>query len=159
MPDDIPSPLSLSNGCSVLGRVQVGDLRDRLGSLKVTTSSIITLAVAILALWMTVRNTAGVITFYILFGFFSSAVIEVTPTLINAVDKSSANVGLSIGNIYAFSASGSLAGGPIAGALVDRQGSAYQAMQIFTSVSFLLSTASFLASSILLRCQQSTQGT
>lgn len=93
---------------------------------------------------MTVRNTAGVIAFSSLFGFISSAVIEVTPALITAVDNSSANVGLSIGNVYAFSACGTLAGGPVAGALVDRQGGAYQAMQIFTSVSLLLSAASFL---------------
>jgi predicted MFS family arabinose efflux permease len=109
--------LSIINAASVFGRLVPNFIADTVGPLNVLIPC--TIVAALLAFcWLAVKNTAGLIVFCLLYGFFTGGLVSLPPTVLVSLSPSMAVVGSRMGTCFAFNGISLLVGTPIAGALV-----------------------------------------
>lgn len=87
-------------------------------------------AVFCLAVWIPVKDTAGIIVFAIIFGFSSGGYIGLAPTLIAQISDIR-EIGTRVGTAFALQSLGALTGSPIGGALVKARHGDYLGLQLF----------------------------
>lgn len=95
-----------------------------------------------LAVWIPVRNTAGIVVFVVIFGFSSGGFISLGPTLVAQISDLS-QIGTSVGTAFAVQSLGALTGSPIGGALVAAQHGSYLGLQLFCGLTMLAGSAVF----------------
>lgn len=83
-----------------------------------------------LAVWIPVKNTAGLIVFTVIFGFSSGGFVSLSPTLIAQISDIR-QIGTRVGLAFAIQSFGALTGSPIGGAIVAAQDGDYLGLQLF----------------------------
>ncbi|KAK2764124.1 hypothetical protein FQN53_007056 [Emmonsiellopsis sp. PD_33] len=106
---------------AVPGRFLPGLLADRLGRFNVMIITSLSCSILTLALWLPIigrNNTAGIICYAALFGFWSGAAISLTPVCISQICRVE-DIGKRNGTTFTVSSIGTLTGIPIAGAILQ----------------------------------------
>ncbi|EJP69333.1 monocarboxylate permease-like protein [Beauveria bassiana ARSEF 2860] len=141
----VPYLLPILNAISIFGRVLPGIAADKIGRFNVMLCIALSSAVFVLAIWIPVTSTAGIVAFAALFGFSSGGFVSLAPPLIAQVSDIR-YIGTRVGTAFAVMAFGGLTGSPIGGAIVSRQHGDYIGLQLFCGVSMALSFVFFIAS-------------
>ncbi|KAH8202773.1 hypothetical protein TruAng_003044 [Truncatella angustata] len=129
--------LAILNGSSMFGRLVPSAMAGRLGT--VNTFIIIYLLSAVSVFyWISATNTAGNIAFAVLYGFFSGGVVAFQPVVLTSITDDFAYLGTRLGALSIMKGIGSLAGPPIAGAILETSGG-YLGVQLFTGFAIVLS--------------------
>lgn len=98
--------------------------------------------IACLALWIPIKNDAGILIFTAAFGFCSSGLTSIGPTLIAQISDIR-EIGARTGTAFAFQSFGALTGSPIASAIVDARGGDYLGLQLFCGLAIFASAGVF----------------
>lgn len=86
---------------------------------------------AVWAFWVPLHGSiAGIITFAVLYGIFSGAVIALTPALVAQISEVH-EIGVRTGILYGFLGLITLAGNLSAGAIVDESGDQFLGLKVF----------------------------
>ncbi|KAH8648701.1 major facilitator superfamily domain-containing protein [Xylariales sp. PMI_506] len=133
----------LLNSGAIPGRTLPGYIADHCGAFNTMCVTSLTCTVFILGLWLRAAdNLAKVISFVVLFGFWSGAAISLSPVCVSRVCKIE-DYGKSTGMAYFVASFGALVGIPIAGALLDTTSDPYQSLIIFAGSAYGLSFVVF----------------
>jgi len=121
--EEVPAALlvGLIGGSSVVGRLALGTLADRLGALRLFLASFVVLA-ASHAIWLVAGGSyVLLVTYALIFGIGYGGFIALAPAVIAELFGLEGLGGM-IGTLYTAAAVGSLSGPPVAGWLIDQQG-------------------------------------
>lgn len=119
-----------------------GIVADKIGRFNVIIAISLLSAIFVLAVWIPVENTAGIVVFAVMFGFSSGGVISLAPTLIAQVSDIR-QIGTRVGTAFAIQSVGALVGSPIGGAINTAQHGDYLGLQLFCGCSMLLGVCMF----------------
>lgn len=109
--------LVLLNAASFVGRIVPNFVADKTGPLNILIPC--SLAAAILAFaWIGIKNSAGLIVFAILYGFFSGTFVSLPAPAVASISPSIGVVGTRMGMSFTFAGFGLLVGNPVAGAIL-----------------------------------------
>jgi len=137
--------LSALNAGGVVGRVAPAWLSDKIGRFNLLCPSAFLSGLLCLVFWMFAKDLVAVVVFAILYGLLSGAFISVvTPCVAQISDIR--EIGTRIGALYTLISVPSLFGGPIAGALIQRQHGAYTASIALAGSSMILGSVLLLVS-------------
>ncbi|KAF5136778.1 MFS transporter asaE [Metarhizium anisopliae] len=145
----IPYLLPILNAASIFGRIIPGIAADKLGRFNVMIFIGFLSALSCLAVWIPVRNAAGIVVFLAAFGFSSGGFISLSATLIAQISDIS-QIGTNVGTAFAVMSLGALVGSPVGGALVAADDGNYLGQQLFCGLSLLASTCTFVVVRFLL---------
>lgn len=132
----VPYLLPILNAVSIFGRIVPGIVADRLGRYNVMVIITFISALFCLAVWIPVKDTAGILVFTIIFGFSSGGFISLGPTLIAQISDIR-QIGTRVGTAFAIQSFGALTGSPIGGAIVSANGGDYLGLQLFCGCAML----------------------
>ncbi|KAK7407980.1 hypothetical protein QQX98_009851 [Neonectria punicea] len=126
----IPYLLPILNAVSIFGRILPGLVADKIGRYNVMIVIMFVSALFCLAVWIPVKDTAGILVFAIIFGFSSGGYVSLAPTLIAQISDIR-QIGTRVGTAFAIQSFGALTGSPIGGAIVKAQHGDYLGLQLF----------------------------
>ena len=113
--------LAILNAASTFGRVVPNFFADRTGPLTVLFPC--SLLTALLAFcWIAIDDTAGLIVFCVLYGFFSGTFVSLPGPAVISLSPNLGEVGTRMGMSFAFGGFGLLVGNPVAGAILRQHG-------------------------------------
>jgi MFS family permease len=101
----------------------------------------------ILFAWISVTSLSGLLPFTILYGLFGAGVQGLFPSALASLSDDPKQNGVRMGMILSIAGLGSLAGPPIAGALISADGGGFLYAQIFTG-------ATMIAAAVILTLDQ-----
>lgn len=130
------------NAGSLIGRIIPNFFADKTGPLNmlVPCSSIS----AILAFcWISVTHKANLFVFCLFYGFSSGAFVSLSPTTVVSLSPNLGVVGVRMGMVFVFAATGLLIGNPIAGAILKVHG--WEGLQVFCGAMVAAATLCILA--------------
>jgi MFS family permease len=132
--------LPVLNAGSIFGRIIPNFLADKIGPLNVLIPC--SLIAALLAFcWIAIKNTAGLIIFCLLYGFFSGSFVSLPAMTVVSLSPNLGVVGVRMGMNFAFGAFGILVGNPIAGSIYKSKG--WIGMQAFAG-SWIIASGFFV---------------
>jgi MFS family permease len=129
---------------SIFGRILPGLFADHYGRYNTMIFVNTISAIFVLAVWIPVKNTAGIIVFVIIFGFSSGGFISLSAPIVAQITPDLRQVGTRLGAIMACQAVGALIGSPIGGAIVSAQDGDYLGLQLFCGLVMALSVVVLL---------------
>ena len=120
--DLAPYTIAIANAGAALGRLGPNHLADRSSPLNFYIPHLF--ATSVLAFcWIAVRNTAGLILFSVVYGFFSASLVSLIGPITVEISKEASDViGTRLGMALAFGGVGLLVGSPVAGAFLEGKG-------------------------------------
>ncbi|RMZ88086.1 hypothetical protein DV736_g4682, partial [Chaetothyriales sp. CBS 134916] len=123
--------IPILNSGSVFGRIVPTFLADKVG--RFTTFVFVCTAVTILiwAIWLPGSGTGATVTFAVLFGFASGAVVALPPTLVASISDVK-QIGVRTGATFSLVAVAVLIGNPIGGQIVTNEHGSYKMLQVFS---------------------------
>ena len=130
--------LSILNGASLFGRLAAGYVGDKVGRFNVFITVCYLSSIWILALWLPDSSNVALITFAVLFGYFSGAFISLATPLIAQVSPMP-ELGFRVGMVLFACGVAGLTANPINGAIVDDSGG-WTGVKIFSGVFCLVGT-------------------
>lgn len=141
--------ISILNGSSLFGRTIPNYLSDRFGVLNVIIPMAYGSSILIFAMFGA-TNSAGMVVFAILYGFFSGGFISIVAPVMASFSKHVGEVGSRIGLFLTINAFAILTGSPIAGALLHPPEYVWKRPIIFAGVvvfagSVMLTVSRFMA--------------
>ncbi|KAK9781364.1 putative Major facilitator superfamily domain-containing protein [Seiridium cardinale] len=141
--------LAILNGSSLFGRLVPSAMAGKFG---VVNTFIVTYFLSGVSVfyWISATNAAGNIAFAVLYGVFSGAVLAFQPVVLTSITDDFGYLGTRLGALSIMKGIGSLAGPPIAGAILQSSGD-YLGVQLFTGFAILLSLAFAVALRWMLR--------
>jgi len=139
--------MSILNAASVLGRLLPAYAADRYGRFNTMVVTTAISAILTVSLWLrSGSNQAAIISYTVLFGFWSGSAISMSPVCIAQISKTE-DFGKRYGTAYAFIGIGVLVSLPIAGQVLKAQThdgkEEYWGLIVFCGVAYGLSTALF----------------
>ncbi|KAG8214810.1 MFS general substrate transporter [Butyriboletus roseoflavus] len=141
--------LSAMNAGGVFGRVAPAWLSDKIGRFNILFPSAFLSGLSCLVFWMFSKDLVAITLFATIFGFLSGAFISViTPCVAQISDIR--EIGARIGALYTFISVPSLFGGPIAGALIQRQHGMYTASIALAGSSMILGSVLLLVTKLMI---------
>ncbi|OLN81846.1 Riboflavin transporter MCH5-like protein 8 [Colletotrichum chlorophyti] len=144
--------VAILNAGSTFGRILPAWVAGRYGPINMLLA--VSVSVSVVALcWLAVRNGAGSVAFAIAYGFASGGLISLPPTIVSALVPDLGLHGTWLGMLSTTNAFGSLAGPPIAGALLEATGS-YLGVQLLSGLGMTMMTV-FVLALRLSRCSKS----
>lgn len=143
-PTLIPYLLPILNAVSIFGRILPGIFGDKIGRYNVMIIITFISSIFCLAVWVPVKDMAGILVFVIIFGFSSGGFISLTPSLVAQISDIS-EIGTRVGTVFAISSFAALTGSPIGGAIVSAQHGDYLGMQLFCGCCMLMGCFLFIA--------------
>ncbi|CAI6099509.1 unnamed protein product [Clonostachys chloroleuca] len=140
------------NAGAIPGRALPGYVADRFGVMNTMCAISFFCMLFIFCLWYTAYgNQSMIISFAVLFGFWSGASVSLAPVGIGLVCKTE-DYGKRNGTAYTLASFGTLIGIPIGGALLGAEGKAFQGLIIFSGASYIFTLgAYFLGRGLLSR--------
>ncbi|WYZ44416.1 hypothetical protein EsH8_VII_000852 [Colletotrichum jinshuiense] len=130
--------VAILNAGAILGRVFPAWLAGRFGSINILLA--VSVSVAVVAMcWLAVRDGAGSVAFAIAYGFASGGLVSLPPTVTSTLVPDLSLHGTWLGMLSTTNAFGSLAGPPIAGALLEATGS-YLGVQLLSGLGMTMMT-------------------
>ncbi|VDC05947.1 unnamed protein product [Peniophora sp. CBMAI 1063] len=122
--------LGILNGASTVGRVVPNFFADKTGPLNMLIPC--AFITSILAFcWIPVNSVGSLITFAVLYGVFSGALLALAPPSLASLTSDVSRVGTRMGMAFALGGVGLLIGNPVAGALVNTETGNYVRAQVF----------------------------
>jgi MFS family permease len=141
--------IPMLNAGAVPGRFLPGLIADKVGRFNVMIVTSLVCSILTLALWLPIKdNTAGIICYAISFGFASGAAISLTPVCISQVCKVE-EYGRRNGTTFTVASVGTLTGIPIAGAIVQANGGAYDGLIGFGGGLYFAATVAFVVARVV----------
>lgn len=131
--------VGIIGGTSVLGRLALGAVGDRIGRIR-TYQACFFLVAASFSIWLGTDRYAWLVVFAVVLGFGYGGFIALNPAVVAELYGVRGLGGL-IGTLYTSAALGSLVGPPAAGLVIDRTGS----YDVAITAALVLSALSFLA--------------
>ncbi|KAK9850057.1 Sucrose/H+ symporter [Penicillium brevicompactum] len=129
---------------AIPGRFLPGLVADRMGRFNVMILTSLVCSMLTLALWFEAgSDSASIICYAVLFGFWSGAAISLTPVCISQVCATE-DYGKRNGTTFTIVSVGTLLGIPIAGAIQELNGGGYWGLIVFGGVLYLASTGAFI---------------
>ncbi|KAL4807222.1 major facilitator superfamily domain-containing protein [Aspergillus unguis] len=122
---------SILNGASILGRFLCGFVADYIGRMNMLLANTFFCSFFTLALWLPAgsggesRETARIVAYVALFGFWSGSTISLPPVCIAQLCKAE-EYGTRFGTTYSVVSVGTLVAIPVAGAIVSASGGGYE---------------------------------
>ncbi|KAF8933678.1 hypothetical protein BGZ52_007041 [Haplosporangium bisporale] len=113
--------VGLMNGSSAIGRIVMGFVSDRIGSINALLISTFAASLTILLIWTFAKTAAVMFVFSILYGLCCGAYLSSTVSVTAAICGLE-RLAVVTGIIYAGMAVGSVSGSPISGAILDSVG-------------------------------------
>ncbi|KAF3023513.1 hypothetical protein E8E14_007443 [Neopestalotiopsis sp. 37M] len=129
--------LAILNGSSILGRLAPPVAARYVGVVNTFIGVYFWSAVAVFY-WISARNAAGNIAFAVLYGFFSGGVVAFQPVVLTSITEDLSYLGTRLGALSIMKGVGSLAGPPVAGAILQGSGG-YLGVQLFTGFAIVVS--------------------
>ena len=121
------------NAVGIPGRIIPAIVADKyMGPIKILLPLVFASSILLYA-WISVTSFSGLLPFTILYGFFAAGVQGLFPSAMASLTVDPRQKGVRMGMILSISGLGSLAGPPIAGALVGSDGGGFLYAQIFTA--------------------------
>ncbi|KAJ7577447.1 MFS general substrate transporter [Mycena floridula] len=105
------------NAASILGRILLNVLADRIGAFNASILASLSSVILILSM-LKISTVAGIIIFAVMYGFFAGGVISLLPPTVSSLAKHPSEIGLRVGISYFIGAFCNVTGTPIAGALL-----------------------------------------
>lgn len=136
--------LPILHACGIVGRIIPGLVADKVGRYNIMITLATLTGIACFALWIPISNDAGILVFTAAFGFLSSGLTSIGPTLIAQISDIR-EIGARTGTAFAFQSFGALTGSPIASAIVDARGGDYLGLKLFCGFSIFASAVVFLS--------------
>ena len=112
--------LVVVNASSCLGRLIPGFYADKMGSINVQTIVAFLCALFTLCL-LAIRNSAGLIVYSVLYGFFAGAFMGLPAAGVARLSSDHSKIGIRLGMTLAFVGFGVLVSNPIAGAILGER--------------------------------------
>ncbi|KAK8039930.1 MFS transporter- MCP family- solute carrier family 16 (monocarboxylic acid transporters)- member 10 [Apiospora rasikravindrae] len=137
--------LPILNAGSIFGRIFPNYAADKTGPLNIFIPTCFALALVSFA-WMAIYDTAGLIVFTIIYGFFSGTFLTLPFSTVVTLSPHMGVVGVRMGMACAIGSLGLLVGTPLAGAILTHGG--WHALQAFGGVTLLIATVAMSASRI-----------
>ena len=117
------------------GRVVPNLIADRIGSLNIFIPAAFVSSLLVFC-WLAISSVGGLVTFAVLYGMSSGAIVSILPPAVVAIAPDMKNMGTRMGMAFAVASVGLLIGNPIAGALLKRK--SYTGLQAFSGSSLLV---------------------
>ena len=136
--------LPIINAGSIPGRIIPNFLADKTGPLNILVPFSAVSAILAFA-WIGIKDTAGIVVFAVLYGFFSGAFVSLPPATIASLTPNMEQLGARMGTSFVFAGLGVLVGNPIAGAIVDIEKPDFLPPQIFCGVLVAVTTLAMIA--------------
>ncbi|KAK4118936.1 MFS general substrate transporter [Parathielavia appendiculata] len=131
--------LLVINGVGMPGRLVPNHFADRLGAINVLVP--VTAITGICALcWMAVESTAGLYVWCCFYGAAAGGIQSLFPAALSSLTTDVRKAGVRMGMIFTIVSFATLAGPPIAGAIITASGGSYYGAQGFAGATLLLST-------------------
>ncbi|CAG8953951.1 hypothetical protein HYFRA_00010912 [Hymenoscyphus fraxineus] len=141
--------LSILNASSIAGRLLPNFVADKVGPLNVLIP--LTGGIAILTFgWIGIHDSVGLIMFCIFYGFLQGPFVSLPPTIVATLAPNLQSIGVRLGMMLAISGVGSLIGGPVAGAILERE-KGWMWLQVWCALLFVVSCGFSLTTWILKR--------
>jgi MFS family permease len=131
--------VAIINGASIPGRIIPGILGDKLGRLNTLLFAGLSTAIVILC-WPRTTSTAGIISFSVVFGFSSGAIISAGSVVFTLCPSNPKDIGTFMGMGIAVGSIAVLIGPPINGALLHKYHS-FDQMAVFSGIMCLMGSA------------------
>lgn len=139
--------LPILNAASIFGRIIPNFIADYVGPLNVLIPA--SFATGVLALgWIGIKNLGGIISFALLYGFFSGGFVSMPPVAIVSLTPDMRTLGTRMGQVFFVSSLGLLVGTPSGGAILDSTGS-YLGLQLFSGITILVTALLLLAARVV----------
>ncbi|KAH0343691.1 monocarboxylate permease-like protein, partial [Aureobasidium melanogenum] len=135
--------IPIMNGASFIGRTVPNVLADKYGRLNVLIVMVFSTGVITLALWLPGHSKAALIVYAAILGITSGTCIGLTPPLVMTIFPPR-EVGFRIGTALAIAGIAALTSPPIAGVIASKSGGSHENCTVFSSVNFLIATASLI---------------
>lgn len=121
--------IAIMSAASTFGRIIPNLLGDIFGCLNIMVPCI-TAATVLAWFWIADTNTAGMIIWSILYGFFTGCFVSMPPPIVASLSPSLNKIGARMGMVFSVGGLGILIGNPVAGAVLGTS-SGYLALQSF----------------------------
>ncbi|KAG8406329.1 hypothetical protein J3459_017512 [Metarhizium acridum] len=132
---------SLLNVGAIPGRALPGFVADRFGAFNSFSVTAAACATIIFSLWYAAAGgRMAVISFTVLFGFWSGATIALTPVCVSRVCRIE-DYGKRSGTTYLVASVGVLVGAPVAGGIIKASGGSYCGIMVFSGAIYAASAA------------------
>ncbi|KAL1836857.1 hypothetical protein VTJ49DRAFT_4590 [Mycothermus thermophilus] len=131
--------LLVLNGVGYPGRLVPNHLADRAGTLTMLVP-VLGLAGVFVFVWMAVNSTAGMYVWCVFYGLFAGGVQSLFPAGLSSLTADPRKAGVRMGMAFTIVSFATLAGPPIAGAIISAQGGNYHGAQGFAGACLLLGT-------------------
>ncbi|RMZ85800.1 hypothetical protein DV737_g383, partial [Chaetothyriales sp. CBS 132003] len=123
--------LPILNSASVFGRIVPTFVADKVGRFTTFLFVCATATILIWAIWLPGSGTGATVTFAVLFGFASGAVVALPPTLVASISDVK-QIGVRTGATFSLVAIAVLVGNPIGGQIVTSEHGSYQMLKVFS---------------------------
>ncbi|EXJ56611.1 hypothetical protein A1O7_06955 [Cladophialophora yegresii CBS 114405] len=124
--------LPVLNAASILGRLIPCFVADYTGPLNVAVPSLF-IASLLVYVWIPLRTIGPLLTITVLYGFFSGAVIAITPAVVASLTEDLTSFGGRMGVMFLAIACSSLVGPPVMGAIVQMHDGNYDAARVYAA--------------------------
>lgn len=114
--------VGLMNGSAAIGRIAMGFILDRIGSINALCISTSATTLTLFFLWMFANTTTAMIVFSIAYGFCGGAHVSSAISASSAIAGGLDRLGSVTGIMYAVMTIGSTVGSPVSGAILDTVG-------------------------------------
>jgi MFS family permease len=129
--------LLVMNGVGLPGRLVPNHLADRFGPINVFIP-VATIVSACMFCWMAVKNTPGLYVWCAFYGFVAGGVQSLFPAALSSLTTDVRKAGVRMGMVFTIVSFATLAGPPIAGAIITASGGNYYGAQAFAGASLML---------------------
>ena len=136
--------LLVMNGAGVSGRLIPNHLADRAGTINVFIPTAAIAGVCVLC-WMAVKDTAGLYVWAVFYGMAAGGIQSLFPAGLSGLTTDLRKAGVRMGMVFTIVSFATLAGPPIAGAIITASGGKYYGAQAFAGATLLLGTVLMVA--------------
>ena len=135
--------LSILNAGSIFGRTIPNFLADIIGPFNMQIFCISVTALLAFC-WIAITDTAGVVVFTAVYGFFFGPFVSLSPPIVMTLTSDLSKLGTRMGMFLGVSGLGILVGNPVAGAILRSQGS-WAGLQAWSGAAVIVAAAFMLA--------------
>ncbi|KAL2015438.1 hypothetical protein VTK56DRAFT_5493 [Thermocarpiscus australiensis] len=129
--------LLVVNAAGIPGRLILNKIGDRMGPLNVMVPVTASTGICMVC-WMAVRSTAGMYVWTCFYGLFGGGIQSLFPAALSSLTTDLSKAGVRIGMTFTIVSFATLAGPPIAGAIITASGGRYYGAQAFAAATLLL---------------------
>ncbi|SPQ25647.1 7388679f-c6f8-44c5-aeb9-d666007ae1df [Thermothielavioides terrestris] len=136
--------LLVLNGVGLPGRLLPNHLADRFGALNMMMPTA-TIAGVCMFCWMAVKSTTSLYVWCVFYGLTGGGIQSLFPAVLSSLNTDLRKAGVRMGMVFTIVSFATLAGPPIAGAIITAEGGTYYGAQAFAGACLLLGAALMVA--------------